>query len=372
MSAKKWKVAIVGCGSFAGGQYLPDIGKVKGAELVATCDILPERAEEYARRAGLSQWYSSVDELLAKCDFDILMDAASIPAHHEINMKALAAGKHVFSQKPAGGSVEEVSQQMALAQKMGVKMNAAPVHAMRHSNRKARQLIQDNVIGKVTTVRCQVAHGGPEYFQYRDVNPSWFYEPGSGALYDMGVHGLHYVTDIMGPAKAVGCMAACSLPTRMIRTGKFDGEIMQTDKLPDNYIITLDFGNDAIGEVYTGFCQRATRIPTMEVYGDYGTISFVSDPGEARPHLEVYYDHPETGITGWMRPRDRQERETFYCDTFCLQDLIDAIEQDKNPVLSMARHRHIVEILNVIPECIKTGRILPLSTTFSKEDTDRG
>ena len=36
MSAKKWKVAIVGCGSFAGGQYLPDIEKVKGAELVAT------------------------------------------------------------------------------------------------------------------------------------------------------------------------------------------------------------------------------------------------------------------------------------------------------------------------------------------------
>ena len=79
-----------------------------------------------------------------------------------------------------------------------------------------------------------------------------------------------------------------------------------------------------------------------------------------------------TTITGWMRPLDRQERETFYCDTFCLQDLIDAIEQDKNPVLSMARHRHIVEIMNTIPRCIETGCIQPLSTTFSEEDTDRG
>ena len=188
----------------------------------------------------------------------------------------------------------------------------------------------------------------------------------------MGVHGLHYVTDILGPARAVGCMAACSLPQRMIRTGKFDGEIIRTDCMPDNYIITLDFGDGAIGEVYTGFCQRATRMPTMEVYGEMGTIAFVRDPQEARPHLEVYYDHPEAGITGWMRPLDRQERETFYCDTFCLQDLIDAIEQDKNPVLSMARHRHIVEIMNTIPRCIETGCIQPLSTTFSEEDTDRG
>lgn len=372
MKKTLWKVAIIGCGSFTGRQYLPDIGKVCNAQLVATCDILPERAREYAQRAGIDQWYSSIDDLLEKCDFDILMNATSIPAHHEINMKALRAGKHVFTQKPAAATVEEVTQQMELAQQMGLKINAAPVHAMRHSNRKARQMIRDNVIGKVTTIRCQVAHGGPEYFQYRDVNPIWFYEPGSGALYDMGVHGLHYVTDILGPARAVGCMAACSLPQRMIRTGKFDGEIIRTDCMPDNYIITLDFGDGAIGEVYTGFCQRATRMPTMEVYGEMGTIAFVRDPQEARPHLEVYYDHPEAGITGWMRPLDRQERETFYCDTFCLQDLIDAIEQDKNPVLSMARHRHIVEIMNTIPRCIETGCIQPLSTTFSEEDTDRG
>ena len=368
---KKWKVAIIGCGSFAGHQYLPDIVRVKGAQLVATCDIQPERAKAYAERAGIGQWYTSIDELLSKCDFDILMDATSIPAHHEINMKALAAGKHVFTQKPAAPTVELVTRQMALAEKMHLKMNAAPVHAMRHSNRKARQMIRDGVIGKVTTIRCQVAHGGPEYFQYRENDPSWFYEPGSGALYDMGVHGLHYVTDIMGPAKAVGVMAACSLPQRTVRTGAFDGKRIQSDLLPDNYIITLDFGNGSIGEVYTGFCQRATKMPTMEVYGDWGTISFVSDPGEVRPHLEVYYDKPGNGIAGWMRPRDLLEREKPYCDTFCLQDLIDSIEKDRPPVLSMARHRHIVDIMETIPKAIESGKVLPLHTSFSEEDTCR-
>jgi predicted dehydrogenase len=364
MSDHVWKVAIIGCGSFAGGQYLMKVNQMRHAKLVAVCDILPERARVYAARAGIDEWYLSIDELLEKSDFEILMNATSIPAHHEINMKALAAGKHVFTQKPAGLSVEAVTAQIDAAAKAGLKMNAAPVHAMRHANRVARKLIADGVIGKVTTIRCQVAHGGPEYFQYRDVDPSWFYEPGSGALFDMGVHGLHYVTDLAGPAKAVNCMGAVSEPERMVRSGAFDGKMIESDKLPDNFIITLDFGDGCIGEVYTGYCQRATRMPPMEIYGTQGTISFVCDPGEARPHLEVYTDHRDWGIRGWTRPMDQLERKREFYDGMCLQDLIDAIEQDRQPVLSMERQRHLVEIMCAVPACIESGQTMPLSTTF--------
>ena len=364
MSDKIWKVAIIGCGSFAGGQYLLRVKQIRHAELVAVCDIIPERAQDYARRAGIDRWYRSIDELLAECEFDILMNATSIPAHHGINMKALAAGKHLFTQKPAGLSVVEVTAQIDLAAKMGAKANAAPVHAMRHANRMARQMIADGVIGRVTTIRCQVAHGGPEYFQYRDVDPSWFYGEDAGALFDMGVHGLHYVTDLAGPAQAVSCTAAVSEPRRMVRSGAFDGTTIESDKLPDNYLISLDFGGGCIGDVYTGYCQRATRMPLLEVYGTCGTISFVKAPNEARPHLEVYSDHPGRGIRGWTEPMDLLEPKRDFFDGMCLQDLVDAIEQDRAPVLSMERQRHLVEIMCAIPECIRSGRTLPLHTTF--------
>lgn len=364
MAKKTWKVAIIGCGSFAGGQYLMRVNQMRHAELVAVCDIIPERAQNYAKRAGIDRWYESIDALLDGCDFDILMNATSIPAHHEINMKALRAGKHLFTQKPAGLSVEEVTEQIDAAAKAGVKANAAPVHDMRHANRMARQMIRDGVIGKVTTIRCQIAHGGPEYFQYRDADPSWFYQENSGALFDMGVHGLHYVTGLVGPAKAVGCMAAISEPERRVRSGAFDGKILQADKLPDNYMIFLDFGEGCIGEVYTGYCQRASRMPVLEIYGTCGTISFITGPGEARPHLEVYTDHPGSGIRGWVQPMDLLERKTEFFDGMCLQDLIDAIEGDREPVLNLKKQRHLVDIMGTIPECIRTGRILPLSTTF--------
>ena len=55
-------------------------------------------------------------------------------------------------------------------------------------------MMSDGTIGDPYYVKCNLSHGGPEYFQYRDADPSWFFEPGAGALVDMGVHGLQIVT----------------------------------------------------------------------------------------------------------------------------------------------------------------------------------
>ena len=96
---KKWKVALIGCGSIADNTYLPRIKDIPEADMVAVCDIIPERAKDYAEKFNVPAWYTSIDELLEKCDFEILMNTTSIPAHHEINMKALNAGKHLYSQK---------------------------------------------------------------------------------------------------------------------------------------------------------------------------------------------------------------------------------------------------------------------------------
>ena len=187
---KKWKVALIGCGSIADNTYLPRIGEIPEADLVAVCDIIPERAKNYAEKFHVPAWYTSIDELLEKCDFEILMNTTSIPAHHEINMKALRAGKHLYSQKPVGLTVEEVTEQIEAAKAAGVKYTASPIHMLRDDIRFAKKLIADGCIGEIMKVHTNVCHGGPEYFQYRTADPTWFHRPGSGALYDMGVHGL--------------------------------------------------------------------------------------------------------------------------------------------------------------------------------------
>ena len=204
---KKWRVAVIGCGMFANGQYFPNIVKEADAECVAAVDIVEERAIEACEKYNIPNHYNSVYELIEKCDFDIAIDAASIQAHHEINMAVLGAGKHLISQKPAAPTVEALTEQIELAKAKNVKFACVPIHPMRYDLNIAKQIMQDGTIGDPYYMKCNLSHGGPEYFQYRDADPSWFFEPGAGALVDMGVHGLQIVTSLFGPAKRMACMA---------------------------------------------------------------------------------------------------------------------------------------------------------------------
>ena len=364
MQKKKWKVAIVGCGGFAQGQYLPNISKEAYAETVAVVDVNPEFTKSVAEKYGVPNWYTSVEDLIANCDFDIAIDAASIQQHHSVNMAILGAGKHLITQKPAAETVQEITEQIELAKKMGVKMVCAPVHPLRYDLNTALQLISDGVIGDAYYAKCNMSHGGPEYFQYRGMDSSWFYEPGAGALVDMGVHGLQIVTAIFGPAKAVSCMAKVTTPVRTIRSGAFDGKKIQSDKIPDQYVITLDFGDNKMAVVDTGFSQKATKAPQLEIFGDLGTISFTK-PYMTNPVPEVYMDCPEKGIRGWVQMDEGIKPPRKLLSQCCvLWDLIDAIENDREPVLSGERARHLQEIMCKIPEAIETGCRVELTTTF--------
>lgn len=364
--AKKWKVALVGCGSIAGTIYLPQLKNFPNVEVVAVCDIIPERAEEYAQRFQVPEWYPNIDELLEKCDFEIMMDTASIPVHHELNMKALKSGKHLYSQKPVGLTVEQVTEQMETAQANGVKFAASAIHPLRPDIIEIRRMIERGTLGKITLIRTHTAHGGPEYFQFREADCSWFFQPGAGALYDMGVHGITMAVAVLGPAKEVGCMAAVSEPERTIRSGAFDGKKVKADYLPDNYIITLNWGDGVIGVVDAGFTQRASTVNQFEIYGTQGTAT-IEGPikiGEG-DGLKVYIDDENLQIRGWMHPMPQElTHPGEFLQAEAVLDLIHAIETDTVPVLDPAIARHVVDIMCTIPQAIEEKRTLPLHTTF--------
>ncbi len=361
---EQWKVAVIGCGMFANNEYLPNISKEANAVCVAAVDIIPERAQKACKDFGIPNWYSSVEELIEKCDFDIAIDAASIQAHHEINMAILKAGKHLISQKPAAPNVEMLTEQIELAKKNNVKFACVPIHPMRYDLNVAKDLIKNNAIGKPFYAKCNLSHGGPEYFQFRDADPTWFFEPGAGALVDMGVHGLQIVTSMFGPAKAFSCMAINAMPERTVRSGAYNGKKIKADLLPDQYIIVLKFGEGRMAVVDTGFCQKAKRSPQLEVFGEKGTISFVR-PYMKNPVPDVFIDSPELGIRGWIEPmRSEVPPKQLISQCCCLRDLICAIENDSTPVLSPEHARHVLEIMCKIPEAIESGKVVELETTF--------
>ncbi len=360
----KWKIAVIGCGMFANGQYLPFITKEADAECVAAVDIIPERARKACEDYNIPNWYTSAEELLENCDFDIAIDAASIQAHHEINMAVLAAGKHLISQKPSAPTVEMITEQIELAARMNVKFVCVPIHPMRYDINIAKKLISSGTIGNAYYAKCNLSHGGPEYFQYRAADPSWFFEPGAGALVDMGVHGLQIVTSLFGPAKSVSCAAAVTTPVRTVRSGAYDGKKIKADKIPDQYVITLDFGSGKMALVDTGFSQKASKAPQLEIFGEKGTISF-TQPYMQNPVPEVYLDIPEQDVRGWIKPLPGAENPSkLISQCCCLGDIINAIENDTKPVLNAEHARHVLEIMCKIPEVLESGSKAELTTVF--------
>ena len=362
---KKWKIAIVGCGLITREIYIPQMKNYSPVELVAVCDTDEFAARDCAKEFDVPEYYTDMDEMLKECDFDILMDVASIAAHHEINMKALQAGKHLYSQKPIGLTVEEVSEQIQAAKENGVKFAASPIHPLRPDIRFINELIANEAIGELMMVRAHTSHGGPEYFQHRQMDPSWFYQPGAGALLDMGVHGLTMAVAVAGPVKEVSCTATISQPERTVRSGVYDGQKIKTDYLPDNYIITLDWGNGCIGVVEAGFCALASTQNMLEIYGTKGTLTILGSIkiGEG-DGVRMFLDSPSLQVRGWIDPLSNEPPRGEFEQAECLLDLINAIENDTNPILDPGIARHVIEIMNAIPKAIETKKTQLLSTTF--------
>lgn len=358
---KTWKIGVAGCGAIAEGVYMPQMHYNERARVTACCDLIPGRAQMFRERFGIPEAYASMEEMLARGDIEIVMDLASIPAHYGLNMQALRAGKHLYSQKPFGLTVAQATEMIETAEKSGLVISASPIHMLRPEIQDAKRIIDGGIIGEVRLVRAMAAHGGPEYFQFREVDPTWFYEPGAGALYDLGVHALHMVTGLLGPANSVSCTAAVSEPARTVRSGSHDGKRIDSSKLYDNYMMHLCFGNGCMADVLTSFCVKATTAPSLEVYGEYGSIIFTGDPKEP---LKIYIDDKARKVRGWLQefPQVRIAPEFRQC--VCVSDLIGAIEEGREPCITAGHARHVIEIMCAVEECAKNGGTRRLETIF--------
>ena len=82
--SKTLKIGIIGCGGIANGKHLPSLAKQKRAEIIAFCDIIPERAEEAAEKYGAegSQVYSDYRQLLENKDIEVVHVCTPNDSHH--------------------------------------------------------------------------------------------------------------------------------------------------------------------------------------------------------------------------------------------------------------------------------------------------
>jgi|GEM_PF-4471274 len=147
------KVAIVGCGHVATHEHIPGIRRA-GGEVVALVDSQPGRASAAAAASGVPAAFESSAEMLARTKADVVAVCAPPEAHHAVALEAIAAGRHVYLEKPPTASADQIAEVARAATQAGVCLLAGSHHPYRANVRLLREKIRAGELGTVYAVDC--------------------------------------------------------------------------------------------------------------------------------------------------------------------------------------------------------------------------
>jgi predicted dehydrogenase len=366
------RAGVLGTGTIATAStgYLPGLMEMKSeVATVAVADPVIERARSVAAQYGVPEVYESIDEMLEKADLDLVINLTPIPIHGSTSRKILEAGKHLVIEKPIATTMEDADELIDLANRQGLTYVVAPPNMIQGNRVEAKRLVADGAIGQPCFARVRSSHGGPAAGPW-PLDPTWFYQKGSGPLFDMGVYGIHDITGILGPAKRVVAFSGITEKVRTVRGGPFKGKKIEVTE-DDNTLLMLDFGNSCFAVVDGTFNVNAAKAPQVEIFGREGTINLYNqfqDPGQ--PPLEIFRLDAVPGVDGWITPRGRgaaggpEDQRGRYRRAVMVKHLRDCVVEGRHPILSAEHARHALEIMLKSIESARTGQVLDLRTTF--------
>jgi predicted dehydrogenase len=270
-SVRKLRVGIIGCGNIMGA-YVRGCRAFEILELVACADLIHEVAVARAVELEIPKALSVAD-LLADPTIDIVINLTVPKAHAEVSLAAIAAGKHVHSEKPLAVKREDGRRILDAARKNNVRVGCAPDTFLGGGLQTCRRLIDAGKIGEPVAATAFMMSHGPESWH---PNPGFFYMNGAGPMFDMGPYYLTALVHLLGPVKRVSGSARISFPERVATSQALYGERIAVE-IPTHVAGTLDFAQGSVATLVMSFDVWSHHLPRIEVYGSDGTLS-VPDP----------------------------------------------------------------------------------------------
>jgi predicted dehydrogenase len=184
------------------------------------------KVEELARKHGVERWTTDLGAALKSKDDDIFFDAASTKLRPRLLRRAIAAGKHVYCEKPVATSPKEAIDLYKAARKARVKHGVVQDKLWLPGLLKLKKLRDEGFFGRILSVRGEfgywVFEGDPQLSQPPAQRPSWNYrkQDGGGIILDMLCHWRYVLDNLFGEVKAVSCLGATHIPYRWDENGR--------------------------------------------------------------------------------------------------------------------------------------------------------
>ncbi|HEX2999856.1 MAG TPA: Gfo/Idh/MocA family oxidoreductase, partial [Armatimonadota bacterium] len=193
---------IIGCGVIAP-FHAQGIQAAQNTRLVAVCDIIPAKAEAFAKKYGAERWYTDYKQMLADPEIQIVSICTPSGIHGECTIAAAEAGKNVLCEKPLEIKRERMDAMIAACRKAGVKLGGIFQRRTYSTIQAVRKMIADGRFGRMVLGDAYLKYyRSPEYYKSADWRGTWELD-GGGCLMNQGVHGIDEILWLMGPVKSV-------------------------------------------------------------------------------------------------------------------------------------------------------------------------
>jgi predicted dehydrogenase len=261
---------------------------------------------EVAKAHGVAAWTTDLDAALADPAYSIFFDAAATHQRPAVLAKAIAAGRHVYTEKPVAASVAQATELLRAAQARGLKHGAVEDKVYLPGLQKLVRLAEDGYFGRIVGFRLEFGWWVFDGIEAPSQRPSWNYrrDGGGGLILDMYPHWRYIIERILGPIARVVSVSQTATPERVDERGE-----RYTVDVEDSAATLVELANGAVGTILSSWATRVRRddLLTLQVDGTSGsalaglhrcwTQSAADTPRVA--HFSVMVDLGIDYRTGW-------------------------------------------------------------------------
>jgi len=350
------RVGFVGCGNICD-IYMSNIVEVfKDLKIIGVTDLVHERAHNKASEYGIKKVYKDMHELFNDPDIDIVLNLTRPYEHFDVTIAALNAGKHVYSEKPLGASLDEAQKIFTLSKKNNLYLGGAPDTFLGAGLQTCRKIIDDGHIGEVFGASAYMVCRGHESWH---PDPEFYYKYGGGPMLDMGPYYLTALVSLIGPVRTVTGMSKISMKERTITSQPFHGTKIEVDV--STYVTgTMAFENGAIGTIFTTFDVHTAQVPRIEIYGSEGTLC-VPDPNFFEGPVRLHKSNSE-GFVEMPLLFEYSENSRG----LGLADMAKALETGRSARADSALLYHIVEVMTGFERASTERRFIDMESAVER------
>jgi predicted dehydrogenase len=268
------RLLILGTGIMAN-KHAQQFKAIEGVTLAGGVDVDPKKVEAFNAAHGIERGFGSLDAAIAWGEFDAIANVTPDAIHHPTTLAALAAGKHVFCEKPLSTDYAKAMEMTEAAEKSGLVNMVNLTYRNVAQLQKARQIVQSGEIGKVKHIEASYLQSWLVSKAWGDwrTESGWLWRlskkhGSNGTLGDIGIHILDFA--VYGAGSDIDHVF-CRLKTFDKAEGNKIGEYDLDAN--DSFAMTLELENGALGVVH------ATRWATghfnelrLRVYGEKGGV----------------------------------------------------------------------------------------------------